>query len=1341
MHSRILAVTLLLGSASFAFADADGPQEIDGPRDHPSFRSRAGGGASFGTATSNCGGTYLGVGVGGTWDWDTGVAGTDSTQGWRMRVNPVRFGATRPPVDRLEWARDYGNQINQGDQKLWDARVQAGRAFVRAGVAGAWHADGMGGVKRNLADGGEPSATPIAGARSAWCGLRESGNTHPDGIDALSGNYLNGDLAYDIGSLGSLPEFPGYCNLWDQMLYKDFPASTGAGTVAFRVRTDMSNFVDTTPGGTGWMNPFADPEIFANYVANPADSFMVYVGTPNDLAYDVNRRFFSEVLDLSKPHAEIFAVGGVYPHVAADTAITRAYAGLEAGTIRVVFRVKTNRVRADQSTGNNTGYNSKQGAALVDQVSVDGGPAEGFETTAQVAARSLIPNLSAPGGPWATTGRPPHQYLHIENVLASGLAYEDLCGAIGAPTRMCNLVGNVLVAGDHDHPDHILHCGPSPKTENYLMAESPTIDLAVRTAAPGTKNAQGIDQETASRTAAVVQFDFYSGHMDLDESVFYYFGARAHAPQYVSPGSGQRVWTGAVNIGGLFFNPDPTCYTSLGSLWSVYPAGQVDSLRVGLVALTQGYRFAGTNLGNTRGFYFDNVRVGFVRTAYDPPPAYVGEYRLADQFPWNEAVAPGDHAGFDTTAALMRTSDGTSDGFPARIVAGDSIVVQANYLGDGIAYGTRLDLVFRIDPGPGNHVVPGDRSSALVDRDPAHPFFARYLAANGPFGTPGGHGGTWNPHVWNSARMDSAELNLHPLVSRNIGGPVSGRWMGTLHEQDPHFAALGILRPVCFLTNPAGPDWDPANIECDGGPPAVYGAIPGTTREGTKILPDGWFTPGTHIEYFLRRSTIEEPGTFVLLPDTNRVVHQESESYGLYYADQDADRWHSVDVLPDLWKSERFDGLGTACVLLVDAGDRRGTEPVVVGALDSLGYGKNNGAKKGWKGLGPGSDPDDPAGFVPANLGQAGLNFDLFEYRSGHAFAGSVGSRLDGTTPAAGPRGATSGPSPAMLAAFYRTVAHLGGDAQAPLQDGTYDRGDDVRLYDDWLTGATADNLRNLWISGNNVAEWAILDSEPGGDLQAFLQNRLGAGLASPNFKVRSQSQRQTVGLIAVADWAQPRIYGLNHGCAEGADVLTVNAGAAGALIAANYEPVGPGSGFIASIHRPSAVGRPYRTLLDGFDVASLRGHYTNLGDIAVIPETGVGRIAWIDEVLSGYFQICARRGAFVGIGDLPGLGSARFANLNRGAAPNPAPRGGPILLRFTLAKPGAIRVRLFSATGREVASIAHAGLAGPNALAWDGRLSGGGHAPAGVYFYRIDGIPFERGSSPAKLVLVGPGR
>ena len=100
---------------------------------------------------------------------------------------------------RPEWYYDYGNQVNEGNTNLWAARDLAGRKYVKTGVAGVWHSDDMTGVKLNIADGAEPTSVPISGTRSAWCGLRESGNTKAK--DALTGNYINGDLYADVGPI------------------------------------------------------------------------------------------------------------------------------------------------------------------------------------------------------------------------------------------------------------------------------------------------------------------------------------------------------------------------------------------------------------------------------------------------------------------------------------------------------------------------------------------------------------------------------------------------------------------------------------------------------------------------------------------------------------------------------------------------------------------------------------------------------------------------------------------------------------------------------------------------------------------------------------------------------------------------------------------------------------------------------------------------------------------------------------------------------------------------------------------------------------------------------------
>ena len=564
-------VALFLLAVGAGFASASYAQDNVSGVDFAAKRAIAGQGSTassvFGTANSNCvgvscdtvwvghsnsgpGGAFLGVGVGGNWDFDTGIAGTDSTQGWQRWAMAYTSGVARPADQRPEWALDYGNVINEGNTNLWAARDLAGRKYVKTGIAGAWHTSTLLGVKKKLNDGAEPTAAPIAGTRSAWCGLRESGNTTEQ--DALTGNYINGDLYQSFGIVGpngNCPDFPGFCSLWDQMLYKDFP-SAGSGTVNFRVRTDMSDFVDTSTNGTGWFNP--DPTNIANFVNNPADSFMVYVGSPTESAFDTNRRWLSEVINFANPVQELFAVTGVFPFVAADTAISVGYAGVTpvGGNVRVVFRVKTNRVRADGIVGTATGYNSKQGAAVLDAVQVNGGTTYGFEAAGDITARSLAGNIALAGTPWVTTGKPPANFFHVANIAT--LLYEDLCGAVGASTRRCNLAGNVLVAGDADNGNVIT-------IEGRQQFESPTVNLAVRTAAPGTKNNQGIDKETASRTGIVEDYDIYTGFMSLDESIFWQFGGRFYGPTSTQPQSGNKCWSPWAVYAFIIFNPDPFC--------------------------------------------------------------------------------------------------------------------------------------------------------------------------------------------------------------------------------------------------------------------------------------------------------------------------------------------------------------------------------------------------------------------------------------------------------------------------------------------------------------------------------------------------------------------------------------------------------------------------------------------------------------------------------------------------------------------------------------------------------------------------------------------------------------
>jgi hypothetical protein len=112
-----------------------------------------------GHSNSGPGGAFLGVGVGGVWDFDTALRAPIRRRVGRATSTPTpRAQSGLRPAP--EWALDFGNMINKGNTALWHARDLAGRAYVKVGCVSAWHPDDMAGIKRKLSDGAEPSAVP-----------------------------------------------------------------------------------------------------------------------------------------------------------------------------------------------------------------------------------------------------------------------------------------------------------------------------------------------------------------------------------------------------------------------------------------------------------------------------------------------------------------------------------------------------------------------------------------------------------------------------------------------------------------------------------------------------------------------------------------------------------------------------------------------------------------------------------------------------------------------------------------------------------------------------------------------------------------------------------------------------------------------------------------------------------------------------------------------------------------------------------------------------------------------------------------------------------------------------
>ena len=84
----------------------------------------------------------------------------------------------------------------------------------------------------------------------------------------------------------------------------------------------------------------------------------------------------------------------------------------------------------------------------------------------------------------------------------------------------------------------------------------------------------------------------------------------------------------------------------------------------------------------------------------------------------------------------------------------------------------------------------------------------------------------------------------------------------------------------------------------------------------------------------------------------------------------------------------------------------------------------------------------------------------------------------------------------------------------------------------------------------------------------------------------------------------------------------------------------------------------------------------------------------------------------------VPTVGAARVASLSA----SPSPSSSHIALRFAMSSAGRAHVSVFSSDGRKVADLADEDFAsGEHEVAWDGRLSNGDRAAAGVYLFRLD--------------------
>jgi hypothetical protein len=1343
----------------------------------------------------------------GYWDWDNPVHG-DTLQGWwpMRHCYTSFFVANLTDVARPWHAIDIGNSISYVINQGPGNRRTYGVTSAWHEDPGVTSKTPDPDPEKSDVNPSAPRWSPIAGSMSAWCGLRAHGDVEQ--VDALTGNPYNADALEEIfqasptvatGPGWTNYRFPGYADQWDQMLFKDIDisgASSGANvSVSFSYRTRMSTGKGTSPTTrTGWFDK--DPLVVTpgNFISStdaglaaPIDSFMVYVGAPvvdtvgavwtgsdgqTHPVFDPVRRWFGELIKANESggHYQLFTTYGDDPAIATSadsnlfnsvTAVRNVTYGDLQGAwgnkVRLVFRVKTNRGFSDDAGSLAGSYNSGYlGAAQVDNVSIDlgAGPVSlgGFDTKGDIDNSTDNDQVGQNGyvnNNWHTSSKPPAIVHHIHDL--ADLLYQDLCGPPGAINRVCDLGGNVISQGDHDLGEAFNGPFGTAEQERFEGITSPTINLSFEDndSDPNTVegvNNMGLNSDTAVPTGNyLVGYHMYTGGYDLFSLGS---GWQVYAKAYpATQVDGQRTWTTMRHGRFQFFNPDKQCFrdvwnlSEFGQLSNANPGGAPDSVRIGLRKITQCWRFGiTTNCGTTLGGYQDIVSFGIQDGARLPMSVLIWEL-WQDTFPANESAGLPGSADFDTTVAIigsgLNTAPLTGD-LTRYDVPGDSLQVDAH--GDSV----EVQLKFRILPGPGNYVIPGDRCSGLrAVASVAAPitlgdgsFWSEYIENPGKdkddmpttgdcaSGGPLAHEDRWSELVWCNARMDTAEANLFPIAARNINSdPQTGTWATIYHEDDKHLAALGVPRPKCFLIDTLGAV-NMTNITCnsvpawvtDGGAPYRTGYDGNAnTVEGTKIIPDGLLTPGSHVQYFFFKKDLDL-GLTAMVPDTNFVNPQDGE--GSF----DGHRWQQFSVLPDAWKFTSYGGLGKACMLMVDWDDSNGTERVWVAVADSIGAtsAAKRGAHNGWSAPSK-VDINDPAYFVRDKNASAGSTWDLYSVKAAESLnsqTGTIGSRLAfrGGGTLLTDKWAKNAPTPEMLEAYYRVLMILTGGLNTFALTGPFnDRSqDDTEVIRQFVVGATLEAHRGLFVQGDAYVE----DLDANGN--TTVAGILSVSLREASYLRFSGNAKACIDLIPQSMiTTNGDVYGIRNTCLQTLDVLNPEGDG---VPASYYDPVGANplnAPYVASVFTDAEPAgnedNHWQALIDGWDTFNLRSR---------LCDKTHGRLAYFFNVFNNIFgKICSIAGSPQVTLDVPGNAEGRtFVEF---AGQNPL-RQGNAVIRFALTRDDKVTAKVYDVSGRLVRTLADGQVfkagdyTGNRALQWDGLDNNSRQVARGVYFVHV---------------------
>jgi hypothetical protein len=549
--------------------------------------------------------------------------------------------------------------------------------------------------------------------------------------------------------------------------------------------------------------------------------------------------------------------------------------------------------------------------------------------------------------------------------------------------------------------------------------------------------------------------------------------------------------------------------------------------------------------------------------------------------------------------------------------------------------------------------------------------------------------------------------------------------MSTIHERD---------------YGGATPDLDPDNSR--------RAAL--ASNEGVKVLPNNLFTPGTHIEYFFRRTSVGNTTDYTMMPDTTLIYPQPLFGSGNY----EGIRFGTWDALPDRWKDPSFPGNAgtpTACMLVVNYGYRRGDGVMwdnlarTIGLTRQAKWGAGHGYYSSATGdlpesiTDPAAQPANGGAVVSANLGHEGSLYDVYDVTAGES---NVPAGRFGNRDALGGCPRPTGPSRKMLRTYYRNLiilcADLGANLLGPSQDRT---DDDAGLITDFITNNNPNVTRLVTIMGLDIGSG--LDGAA--STSTMMNTQFGALLKSDDYRTDSGNGDVFPDLLSAGSpvITTGGIYGIHSPCYFLTDAFLANGVVAGATAAAWYENTGIDDPWPAAIYTPEnlGAGRQAKTLIMGWTLGTFGGPGTPADGLGqqgsrFTATRGGTHLLWLN-MLTNMMQGCGAwiDGGPVGIGDLPGQDGTPFVNFLGLRSENPT-RSGTAVIAFGTVKKENVEVVIFDVAGRKVKKLTDRVFEGGKShqLRWDGTNDEGRKVAGGVYFYQLQTPSF---TSQKKLTVL----